>query len=368
LVRGGTSPPSSSPSSSSSHSSSSKKAIYAALFGNLGIAIAKLVAAIFTGSTAMWAETYHSFSDTFNQILLLIGIKTSAKEATEHHPFGYGKEQFFWSFLVATMLFGISGVLSLQQGATSLLVNPHKIENVNVSYIILAISAAFEGNSLRVALIVFKQAIEARGQKIGLGTLFREFKESKDPSILTVMVEDSAAMLGILVAAIGIFLSETTGNTVYDALGSVVIGIILMVFASFLAKENKGLLIGEAISKKDVKRIIDSVLQIPEVNRVVSLRTMHLAPRDVLVAMEVSLKDGLDTDRIELVIDNVERQVKLAIPYINTSKIYVELEQDSCPTNFKDVEKRRSIWRGRERERERQKEGEEREGEKKGSS
>jgi cation diffusion facilitator family transporter len=319
--------------------SGSKKAIYAALFGNLGIAIAKLMAAILTGSTAMWAETFHSFSDTCNQVLLLIGIKTSTRAATERHPFGYGKEQFFWSFLVATMLFGISGVLSLQQGATSLLVKAHHIENVNINYIILAISSAFEGNSLRVAFTVFKQAIEARGEKVNLHTLFNEFQESKDPSVLTVMVEDSAAILGIAVAALGIFLSERTGNSMYDAISSIVIGAILMIFASFLARENKALLIGEGIPKKDSKRIVDSVLQIPEVNRVISLRTMHLGPKDILVAMEVSLKDGLDTDKIELVTDKVEKQIKSIIPYINPSKIYVELQQDSCPTNFKGQNK-----------------------------
>ena len=319
----------------------SKKAIYAALFGNLGIALAKLIAATFTGSTAMWAETFHSFSDTFNQVLLLVGIKTSAKAATERHPFGYGKEQFFWSFLVATMLFGISGVLSLEQGATSLLVAPHHIQNVGLSYIILAISAVFEGNALRVTFILFKQAIEARGEKVSLRTLYNEFTESKDPSILTVMVEDCAALLGIAIAALGLFLSERTGNSIYDAISSLAIGVILMVFASFLAKENKALLIGEAISMKERKKIVDSVLQIPEVNRVVSIRTMHFAPQDVLVAMQVNLKDGLDTDKIELVIDKIEKQVKVTIPYINPSKIYVELEQDSCPTDFKKPEKRK---------------------------
>jgi cation diffusion facilitator family transporter len=318
---------------------SSKKAIYAALFGNLGIAIAKLIAAIITGSTAMWAETYHSFSDTFNQILLLIGIKTSAKAASERHPFGYGKEQFFWSFLVATMLFGISGVLSLQQGVGSILGVAHQIDNVNISYIILGISAVFEGNALRVAVNLFRKTIEARGEKVGFGTLVKEFQESKDPTILTVMVEDSAALLGIGIAAIGIFLTEVTGNTVFDALSSVLIGIILMVFASFLARENKALLIGEAITRKDYKRILDSVSQIREVNRIVSLRTMHFAPEDVLVAMEVNLADGLDTDKIELVIDEIERRVKQVIPYITPSKIYIELEQDSCPTGFKSKDK-----------------------------
>jgi len=319
----------------------SKRAIYAALFGNLGIAIAKFMAAIFTGSTAMWAEAYHSASDTFNQVLLLIGLRTSVKAATERHPFGYGKEQFFWSFLVATMLFGISGILSLEQGTSSILAGLHHIQNANLSYIILAISAVFEGNALRVAFVLFKHTIEARGEKVTIRTLMEEFRESKDPSILTVMVEDSAALLGIGIAAVGIFLSEVTGNTIFDAISSLAIGVILMTFAFFLARENKALLVGEAISRRDYRRIADLVHQIPEVNRIVTMRTMHFAPEDVLVAMEVNLKDGLDTDKIEVVIDKIEQQVKLVLPYINPSKIYIELEQDSCPVDFKKTKDRK---------------------------
>jgi divalent metal cation (Fe/Co/Zn/Cd) transporter len=226
------------------------------------------------------------------------------------------------------MLFGISGILSFERGISSFLAGFHHIENASISYIILAISAAFEGNSLRVAFSLFKHTIEARGQKLSLKTLVKEFQEGKDPSILTVMVEDSAALLGIAIAALGIFLSQLTGNTIYDAISSLAIGAILMVFAAFLADENKGLLIDEGISKKEYRRISDVVLQIPEVNRIVSLRTMHFAPEDVLVAMEVNLKDGLDTDKIEAIIDKIEQQVKQALPYINPSKIYIELEQD----------------------------------------
>ncbi|MRN69412.1 MAG: cation diffusion facilitator family transporter [Nitrosopumilales archaeon] len=290
---------------------SSKKAVYAALFGNLGIAIAKLIAAILTGSTAMFAETLHSISDTFNQVLLLFGIKTSTKAATEQHPFGYGKEQFFWSFVVATMLFGISGILSLQQGFGSLLSRIHHIQNADVSYVILAISAAFEANALRVALLLAKESIEARGDKISLNTLVQEFQESKDPSVITVMVEDSAALLGIVVAGIGIFFSEATGDTIYDSLSSVAIGGILMAFAYFLAKENKALLIGESISRKDYNKVVKLVNEIPDVNRIITMRTMHFAPEDVLVTIEVNLVDGLDTDKIESVIDNIEQKVKL---------------------------------------------------------
>ena len=314
---------------------SSKKAVYAALFGNLGIAIAKLIAAILTGSTAMFAETLHSISDTFNQVLLLFGIKTSTKAATEQHPFGYGKEQFFWSFVVATMLFGISGILSLQQGFGSLLSRMHHIQNADVSYVILAISAAFEANALRVALLLAKESIEARGDKISLNTLVQEFQESKDPSVITVMVEDSAALLGIVVAGIGIFFSEATGDTIYDSLSSVAIGGILMAFAYFLAKENKALLIGESISRKDYNKVVKLVNEIPDVNRIITMRTMHFAPEDVLVTIEVNLVDGLDTDKIESVIDNIEQKVKLAIPYINPAKVYVEVEQDKLSDSYR---------------------------------
>ncbi len=314
---------------------SSKKAVYAALFGNLGIAIAKLIAAILTGSTAMFAETLHSISDTFNQVLLLIGIKTSTKAATEQHPFGYGKEQFFWSFVVATLLFGISGILSLQQGFGSLLSTIHHIQNVDVSYIILAISAAFEANALRVALLLAKESIEARGDKICLNTLVQEFQESKDPSVITVMVEDSAALLGIVVAGIGIFFSEATGDTIYDSLSSIAIGGILMAFAYFLAKENKALLIGESISRKDYNKIVKLVNEMPDVNRIITMRTMHFAPEDVLVTIEVNLVDGLDTDKIESVIDNIEQKVKQAIPYINPAKVYVEVEQDKLSDSYR---------------------------------
>ena len=323
--------------------SGSKKAVYAALAGNLGIAIAKLIAAIITGSTAMLAETLHSFSDTFNQVLLLVGIKTSTKTATERHPFGYGKEQFFWSFIVATMIFGISGILSLEQGFNSLLGGKmhYHIENVNISYIILAISTIFEGNALRVALVLSKHAIEARGEKIGITALFKEFQESKDPSILTVLVEDSAALLGIIIAGLGIFFSSLTGNTIYDAISSLFIGSILMAFAFFLAKENKALLIGESISRRDYKKIVRLIKELPEVNRILSLRTMHFGPQDVLVTIEVNLVDGLDTDKIESVIDTIEQKVKQAIPYVNPSKIYVELEHDRLSDSYRRYRKMR---------------------------
>jgi divalent metal cation (Fe/Co/Zn/Cd) transporter len=233
------------------------------------------------------------------------------------------------------MLFGISGILSLQQGFGSLLSRIHHIQNADVSYVILAISAAFEANALRVALLLAKESIEARGEKISLNTLVQEFRESKDPSVITVMVEDSAALLGIVVAGIGIFFSEATGDTIYDSLSSVAIGGILMAFAYFLAKENKALLIGESISRKDYNKIVKLVNEMPDVNRIITMRTMHFAPEDVLVTIEVNLVDGLDTDKIESVIDNIEQKVKQTIPYINPAKVYVEVEHDKLSDSYR---------------------------------
>ncbi|MGN6624289.1 MAG: cation diffusion facilitator family transporter [Candidatus Nitrosocosmicus sp.] len=305
------------------------------MLGNQGIAISKLVAALFTGSTSMWAETYHSFSDTLNQILLLVGIKSSKKRVSERHPFGYGKEQFFWSFVVSMLIFGISGFISLERGIISLLnTQSHHIENITINYIILGISFVFEANSLRIAFLLFKKTIESRGDKLNFSTLFGEFKESKDTSVLTVLVEDTSALIGIAVAVLALFLTQITGNRVFDSIGSLIIGIILMAFAIFLARENKELLIGESISRREYKRINSVVSKIPEVNRIISIRSMHLAPEDVLIAIEVSLIDNLDTEKIEYVIDNIENKVREIIPYANLSKIYVEPERDNSNSNI----------------------------------
>jgi divalent metal cation (Fe/Co/Zn/Cd) transporter len=194
---------------------------------------------------------------------------------------------------------------------------------------VLVIAAGFEGNALRIAFIQFRKAIEERGEKVNFKTLIEEFKESKDPTILTVVVEDSAALLGIGVAAIGILLSDITGNSIYDAIGSLVIGIILMTFAFFLAKENRGLLIGESITKKQYTRIVKSIREIPEVNRLVTMKTMHLGPDDVLVGIQVNLVDGLDTDKIEVVTDAIEKKVMEIIPKSNKEHIFVEMEKSS---------------------------------------
>lgn len=305
----------------------STKAVYAALFGNLGIAVTKFIAAALTGSASMWAESYHSASDTVNQILLLLGIRLSNKPATDLHQFGFGKSQFFWSFIVATMIFGISGILSLEQGFSSLFGEEHHFEDPMINYVVLAIAAIFEGNALRIAIGHFKKPIVERGEKVGFSNLYGEFKNSKDTSILTVIVEDTAALLGIGVAAIGIFLTDVTGNTQYDAISSIIIGALLMSFAFFLAKENRGLLLGESVSEEQKKHIISVVTEIPEVQRVVAMKTMHLSPTTIIVGIEVNLIDGLDTDKIETVTDVIEQQIMTVIPKSKKEYIFVEIER-----------------------------------------
>lgn len=191
---------------------------------------------------------------------------------------------------------------------------------------ILAIALVFEAYSLRVAFRIFRKVIEVRGEKLTLPVFLTELKENKDTIIITVLVEDSAALLGILIAIVALALSEITGNLAYTAIGSLLIGIVLMGFAIFLARENRGMLIGEAMSKGDLKKIYDVISSISEVEKKL-IRTMHLAAEDVLIVIEVSLIENLSTVAIESIIDDIEKKIKEAIPYTDRSKIYVELSQ-----------------------------------------
>ena len=233
-------------------------------------------------------------------------------------------------FCCTILIFGISGSISVQRGIESLLYSQsHHIENIGINFVILGISFVFEAYAFRITFLSFKKVIKERGEKFNFSTLISELKETKEAAVMTVLVEDTAALSGIVVATIALILTAVTGNSFFDSIGSLIIGLILMAFAVFLAKENKALLIGEAITRRDYKRINDIVSKIPEVNRIISIRSMHLAPDDVLIAIEVNLVDNLDTDKIESLIDIIENKVREIIPYANLSKIYVEIEQDS---------------------------------------
>jgi len=297
----------------------SKKAVIAALFGNLSIAVFKLVAALLTGSSSMLAESYHSISDTFNQVLLLYGLRRSKKAPDERHPFGHGKEQFFWSFMVAVLLFGIAGILSIREGYHKLL-SPEPISRIGLAYLAIAVGIIFESYSLSIAVRTLKREMRIEKHK----NLIEGIKRSKDPTTLTVLFEDSLALAGLFVAAVAIALVRVTGILIIDAIASIVIGVLLMIFALFLANETKNLLVGESVTPLKRKKILKALNSFDEINKVISLKTMHLSPEDVLVTVEINYRDDIIVDELEKVNDRIERKIKKVIP---NAKIYLEAEE-----------------------------------------
>lgn len=296
----------------------SRKAVIAALFGNLGIAAFKLVAALFSGSSSMLAESYHSISDTFNQVLLLYGLRRSKKAPDESHPFGHGKEQFFWSFMVAILLFGVAGTLSIKEGYHKLL-NPEPIRSIGLVYLAIAVGIIFESYAFRIALRNIKKEMKIEKHK----NLIEGIKRSKDPTTLTVLIEDTLALAGLSIAAVAIALVQLTGVLIIDAIASIVIGVLLMVFALFLAYETKNLLVGEAVTPLKRRKILKAVNSFKEVKKVISLKTMHLSSDEVLVTLEINYKDDIIVDELEKVNDRIERKIK---KIFHNAKIYLEPE------------------------------------------
>ena len=295
-----------------------KKAVIAALFGNLGIALFKLFAALIGGSSSMLAESYHSFSDTLNQVLLLYGLKRSRKEPDELHPFGHGKEQFFWSFMVAIILFGIAGTLSVREGYHKFL-RPEPISHIGLAYLAIVVGLIFESFAFRIAVSNIKKDMKTEQHR----NFIEAIKRSKDPTTLTVFFEDSLAIAGLLIAAIAITLVRMTGILIIDAIASIAIGVLLMIFAFFLAFETKKMLVGEAVTPLKRRRILKAVKSFDEVKKVISLKTMHLSSDEVLVTLELNYKDELIVDELEIVNDRIEKKIKEIIP---NAKIYLEAE------------------------------------------
>jgi len=295
-----------------------KKAVIAALFGNFGIALFKLVAALIGGSSSMLAESYHSFSDTLNQVLLLYGLKRSRKEPDELHPFGHGKEQFFWSFMVAIILFGIAGTLSVREGYHKFL-RPEPISHIGLAYLAIVVGLIFESFAFRIAVSNIKKDMKTEQHR----NFIEAIKRSKDPTTLTVFFEDSLAIAGLLIAAIAITLVRMTGILIIDAIASIAIGVLLMIFAFFLAFETKKMLVGEAVTPLKRRRILKAVKSFDEVKKVISLKTMHLSSDEVLVTLELNYKDELIVDELEIVNDRIEKKIKEIIP---NAKIYLEAE------------------------------------------
>ena len=295
-------------------------AVIGALIANGLITVAKFVAAVLTGSSGMMAEALHSLADTTNQVFLLLGLRCYTRPASEKHPFGHGKERFFWSFIAAIFIFGVGATYALYEGYQKLR-QPHAPENFRLAYWVLGGSFLLE--LVSIALALYQEVREARHE----GVSFMEYlRESKDPTAKTVIFEDSAALVGIVIAAAGLYLTEhhagPGGGAYWDGVASMVIGVVLAVVAFVLARSSRGLLLGEAATPKSLGRIHRAMLEHPNVVEVVELLTMHLAPKQILINAHLNFRDALATDDIERTILEVEDLIKQAEPMAD--KIFLE--------------------------------------------
>ncbi len=300
--------------------SGSKKVIYAAMIGNGLIAVAKFVGAAITGSSAMMSEGIHSLVDTGNQSLLLYGIARSRRPADAKHPFGYASEIYFWAFIVAILIFSIGAGISLWHGIEKVL-HPHPVENPMVNYVILILAMIFEGGAWWIA---YKEFNTTRGKK----SFFRAVRESKDPTVFTVLFEDTAAMLGLIVALIGIWISVTFNLPVIDGVASIVIGIVLAGTALVLALETKSLLIGESAAPeivRDIRKLVAEQVSIEGLNEI---RTLHRGPQDVLLALSVDYKDSVRAGTVEKTNTALENAIKEKYPVVKRLFIEVQSKED----------------------------------------
>jgi cation diffusion facilitator family transporter len=299
-------------------------AVLGALIANGLITILKLIGAIMTGSSGMMAETLHSLADTTNQVFLLLGLRFFKRPPSEKHPFGYGKERFFWSFIAAIFIFGVGATFALYEGFQKL-THPHAPENVNWAYWILGISFVLEAGS--IALALYQEVNEAHHE----GLSFMQYlRESKDPTAKTVIFEDSAALIGIVLAAIGIYLSDHYG-AYWDGVASMAIGVVLAIVAFALAKISRGLLLGEAAIPKSVEAMREAVLSHPNVKGVVDLLTMHMAPKQILVNAHVNLDDKLTAAEIVQTIAEIEEKIKQAEPKVDMIFLEAASVTDTAP-------------------------------------
>lgn len=302
-------------------STGSKKVIFAALIGNALISVTKFIAAAITGSSAMMSEGIHSLVDTGNQILLLYGLKRAAKPADENFPFGHGKEIYFWSFVVAILIFALGGGISIYEGIQHIF-HPVALKNPVINYIVLSLAMIFEG-------IAWFYALREFSRTKGKWGYIEAIRRTKDPSVFVVLFEDSAAMLGLMVAFVGIALTQYTGILYFDGAASIMIGLILLGTAVWLAYETKGLLIGESANRHVVKGIRDILQASPVIEQVNEVLTMHMGPDFILANLSVDFKNSLTTGQIESTIAGIDRAIKEQYPLIK--RIFIEAEKIKPP-------------------------------------
>lgn len=293
-------------------------AIYGAICANTLIATAKFIGASITGSSAMMAEGIHSLVDTGNGLLLLLGIKRSKQKPDKMHPFGYGKEVYFWSFVVSMLIFAVGGGFAIYEGIHALQ-NPSIAEDATINYIVLGAAILFEGTALTIALRTFNKA------RSGSRNLIKNIIKSKDAATFAVIIEDSAALIGLVIAILGVFLSQQLQNPYVDGAASVLIGLVLLSVAIFLARESKGLLLGES-ADENVLADVDAILKKNEKVDAWNLpQTMHFGPNNILLAMEIDLIDGLEHDEAEETFSSLRAQIQEKQPMID--RIYFHAKQ-----------------------------------------
>jgi len=291
--------------------------LYGALTANVGIAVAKFVAAGLSGSSSMATEGVHSLVDSGNQLLLLYGQHRANRPPNEAHPFGYGRELYFWAFVVAILIFAVGAGISIYEGIVHIQ-QPHPIEDPTMSYIVLAIAAALEGTSWGIAIREFNRT---RGDQ----SWWKAIRRSKDPPGFIVLFEDSAALIGLAIAALGVWSSVHFGDARYDGMASIAIGLVLACVAMLLARESKGLLIGEAADPaliRDLRAVMDNDPRITNVNHV---RTVHTGPDSVFVAVSADFDDDLPMGEAETLIEELEDRMKALSPSI--ASIYIRPEK-----------------------------------------
>ncbi len=326
------------------HPAGGKKAVVAAFAANLAIAATKFTAFAITGSAAMLAESVHSVADSGDQALLLIGRKRSLRDQTEEHQFGFGAERYFYAFIVAVVLFTVGAVFSVLEGIQRI-THPEHLTSPLAAFIVLGIALVLEGLS-------FRTAVGESNRTRGTASWYRFIRHAKAPELPAVLLEDFAALIGLVLAACGVTLTVITGHPQWDGAGSLAIGLLLGCVAVILAVEMKSLLIGEAATT-EVERAIDAALEAgPEVERVIHLRTMHVGPETLLVAAKIAVRAGDSAASIAAAIDGAERRIRAAVPIAQL----IYLEPDLYQARRADetdpavrAARRVSPWRGRRR-------------------
>ncbi len=297
--------------------------VMVALGANLAIAVAKFIAFIWTGSSAMLSEAIHSLVDTSNQALMLFGINRAQRPPDRSHPFGYSKELYFWSFIVAILLFSLGAGVALYEGAAKIQ-HPHPITDAHVNYIVLAVAIAVESVALHKAMVEFNRR---RGDM----EFFRALRWSKDPALFAILLEDIAAIIGLLVALIGVFVADYFGIAAADGMASIVIGLVLGTVATFMSIEIRSLIVGEA-ADPDVRDGLNAIIRTETgtgkpIRTINEIRTMHLGPEDVLVAASVDFQDGETANGVEATTARLEQAIQKRFPEVR--RLYLEVLSES---------------------------------------